>query len=393
MLTLGWNKRGLADTILLAHREGLSLKNLRLTVVAVSLLSLTMTAWTKIAWAETFPLDGADVDSLGSLPLSHLPASLTGVEATNLRATSSVAYVTYNSAGAASSGAFEAVDFSDIRHPRALGILKYSDTEFADLAVEGQVAYVVGQINDSVHQGAVLKVIDISCPEHLRDMGNVYLSGYAATSIQIKHGQAIVSVGDNSGVQIFQLDDDGLPKLANTLAVPNALDSVLYHGDYLALGGEGQTSLYAYRHSDLSPVTSIGISDQTSPSPARFQVRRDFGYINDERSGLNIVDLSVLSDGKITLSSKTAVPGTGNGLDVRHHFVFLAQGEAGLYVVDARDKSAPKILGNLDFHYTGESTNQVRAIRRFEWWPFGFHEYLLVANGSGGFRTFELRRH
>ncbi len=352
----------------------------------------TAMAQVPAAGAETFSMNGADVDTLATLLPSHLSSSVSipGIQATNLRVDGFTAYVTYNSAGAKSGGAFEAIDISDLKNPRSLSVLQYKDAEFADVAIDGHYAYAVGQISNSSYEGALLRMIDISNPRKMVSVGDVYIKGYAATSIRLDNGTAIVSSGDDYGIQILTLQGAKLPKAGASIALANSLYASVDQGTYFALGGEGQTSFYAFG-SSLSTLGSTKISSHTSPAPARFQIRGDYAFINDETAGLSVIDISGVARGKMTISSQLAVPGTGNGLDVQRDFVFMAQGDEGLYVIDARNKNAPRVLGNLDFHYTNESTNEVRVIRRWE--GFFPHEYILVANGSGGFRTFELRRH
>jgi hypothetical protein len=358
---------------------------------------LGMVSFHPQAQAETFTLKNMTVESLATLPTQHLNLNVAGIQATNLRVADNITYVTYNSAGTQAGGAVEAIDISDIRNPRSIGLLQYADTEFADLALVGNTAYLVGQISNAQHQGAVLKIVDISNPKKMQDLGNVYMNGYAATSIHVRNDEAIVSVGDNLGVEIFSLNDNkSQPVLKREIPLLNSLYAVSYRDSYLALGGNSQTTLFAYGDSSATPTASLNISSKVSASPARFQLADKYGFVNDQSSGLSIVDLSKLDKNVVSLASHLAVPGTGNGLDVYHDqeldVVFLAQGEDGLYIVDTQDKTAPINLGNLDFHYTGESTNQVKAIGKYECGPFALHHYLLVANGTGGFRTFELHR-
>jgi hypothetical protein len=351
-----------------------------LTTTAMILGLLSSLATPRTSFAETYSLsNGQTMEDLAQLDPSHLDADLAGVEATNLRVVGSVVFVTYNSAGVSAKGAFEAIDISNIRHPRSLAVIKYDNFGFADIAISGNRAYVVGQENLPSHQGAVLKMIDISNPRVPSDMGSLPLDGYAATSIRIRDGKAIVSTGDNGAIEILDLQPSGLPTVHAQIPFANALFSAAANGFYYALGGVNSTEFASFNPENGDQIHSVEISGSETPSPARFQLRDNVAYINAEKSGFSLVDLKTFN-----LLSQVELPGTGNGLDVVGDRAYLAQGEAGLYLVDVKNKRRPCVLGNLNFHHVGESTNQVRYYRDC------IFKTLLVANGSGGLRIFKL---
>jgi hypothetical protein len=353
---------------------------LSFVTTALTLSLFSMIALPRASFAEVYTLsNGNTLEGIAQIAPSHLDADLEGVEATNLRAVGSVVYVTYNSAGASSKGAFEAIDIADIRHPRSLSVIKYDQFEFADIAIVGDRAYVVGQENTSSHQGAVLKMINIASARNPVDMGSLALEGYAATSIRIRDGRALVSTGDNGAIEILDLPHDGLPVVRTKIPFANALFSSATSSRYYALGGADTTQFVSFDPSTGDPLQNVEIAGSETPSPARFQLKNGTAFINAEKSGFSLVDLK-----SFNLLSQVNLPGTGNGLDVIGDRAYLAQGEAGLYLVDVRNKRKPEVIGNLDFHHVGESTNQVRYYRDCVF------KYLLVANGSGGLRIFKL---
>ena len=334
--------------------------------------------------------DKLDLSSLSALP--PVTDSLPGLEATNVRIAGHIAYVVYNTAGPVVRGGIEVVDVSDLRHPKRLGTLLYNNTEFADVAVRGKLLYLVGDTTTPAGgQTAVLKILDASNPAKIADVTTIDLPGFAATSIQMDGNEAVVSVGDNAGLSIFDVTNERAPRLTANLPFPNALYATRYKNNYVALGG-GQTTLLAAFNTKGTKVTDdLELSKQRTMSPGRFEIKGKTLYTNAGTTGLSLTTLPHGAKPKCKLLSQVTVPGTGNGLDLYRDYLFLAQGQGGIYVFDVSNKNAPRSLGNLNFHFAGESTNQVR-FKRTHACPFGkIHGVLFVANGSGGLRIFKVR--
>lgn len=345
-----------------------------------------------VARADVYSLNPTQsLEDVVKLAPSHLRTSfekfagvdLTGIQATNLWIDGHIVYVTYNHAGAGSQGALEAVDISDLKNPRPLSILSFDQFEFSDIAVSHGRAYIVGQEDLPAHQGAVLKMIDISDPAKMADLGSVSLPGYAAVSIQIHDCQAVVATGNNAGVSVLSLDPNALPTPVVSFSAANALYAHESCGKYWVLGGEGETSLSSFDAKTLKADSQVALNYQTTQSPARFVTRLDTAYVTAENAGFSTVDLH-----RATLLGHLPVPGTGNGLDLHGKYAYLAQGGSGLYVADVGDPSNPRLLGHLDFNYPDQSTNQVKYYGS----PLdcGCSGYLIVANGEDGLRVFRL---
>lgn len=313
-----------------------------------------------------------------------------GLEATNLKVEGNRVYVVFNTAGAAVRGALEVYDVSDRGKPRPIGSLSYSNAEFSDVAIKGQYAYLVGDELDANRQGAVLKVIDISNPATPREVSKVEINGYTATSIQLDGDEAVVSVGDNAGVAVFDISVPSAPTIETTIGLLGSLYAKQYRGDIVTLSGSVSTRVSLFHGDGSTDGTPLVISSHCATSPARFKIRGHVLYTNAEATGLSIVSLPHLFDGQLRLVSQAAVPGTGNGLDLVGDRLFLAQGNKGLYVFDVSNQQSPKNLGQLNFHFPGESTNEVKYVEDHHQCDRA-HDCgsLYVANGKGGLRVFE----
>ena len=355
---------------------------MKLSIVAVFLGLITVAAQAAPRLSQ--------VSSIG--PSSSVGA-IEGLEATNLKVEGNRVYLVYNSAGSAVHGALEIYDVSDRRKPCSVGSIAYSTAEFSDVAIKGQFAYLVGDEIDPKRQGAVLKVVDISNPAKPRQVGEVEMTGYTATSIQISGDEAVVSVGDNAGILVFDVSVPSAPKIKTTINLPGALYGKKYHGDIVALSGAISTHLTLFHANGSTDGQPLTIATHCATSPARFKIRGHVLYTNAEATGLSIVSLPHFFDGQLKMMSHAVVPGTGNGLDLVGDRLFLAQGDRGLFIFDVSHPENPRNLGPLDFHFPGESTNEVKYVEdhhqcdRDQDHDCGS---LFVANGKGGLRIFEL---
>ncbi len=346
------------------------------------------------------PLKAARADDtqtdpvLESLSALASPEEVPGLEATNLQLVGKTAYVVYNTAGNVVHGALEVVDVSDVKKPRRLGLQVFENAEFSDIVIRGGFAFLTGDVNTPTHQGAMLKVIDISRPAQLHEVAQVDLPGYTATSIQFDGNEAILSVGDNAGLNIFDVAKPAAPKLLLRLPFTGALYAGRYSGDYVALSGTPATSLALFNRKGVSVAPALQLSHADTTSPGRFVIKGHYLYTNAGMTGLSVVRLPHWFSPGFKVVSQVALPGNGNGLAVFHDTLFLAQGNAGLHVYDVRHKRAPRDLGALRFQFPGESTNQVKfAYDRHRCWKGCLCGVLFVANGSGGLRIFELSQH
>jgi len=313
--------------------------------------------------------DEVEFEYLVSASAPKGPISGELLQATNFDFAGKYGFVSYNTAGEIIEGALDIVIVEKKSYVDIKASLLFDNAEFADVKVEGEFAYLVGA-QSGAEEGAVLVVVNISNIEKPEEVSRVSLPGHYATGIILEKNVAYVTSGDDAGVVVVDLSDPSMPAIKEVYKLENALSISEVKGTLYTLGGYDGTFLF----NDLSFESRWDISKDRSDAPSRMASDEHSIYINAQHSGLSIVDLKADQ-----IVSRMDLEGTGNGIDVSTDHLFLAQGEAGLQVVNVKNSEAPRLLGALDFPDDRGSANQVRYSIS--------NKVIFLADGMGGFRV------
>ncbi len=302
------------------------------------------------------------------------PATSDVLQATNFAFDATRAYVTYNMDGPAIEGALDVIDLSSPTTPALIGSLIFGSEEFADIAITGTTALLVGQDNN----GGLLTVVDISDPTQPKELSKLSLGSYYGTSIALDGTNAYVATGDSGGgVVTIDVSTPTAPKISNIAALDNALSAIRASGMTLALGGSGGTDLFNV--STGTAVSLAPIGSEVFAAPVRMAVASGLIVTNGAHSGLTVLT-PTNNYTSATVTFHADLTGTGNGVDVAGNLTILAQGEAGTLLYDVTVPDSPALLGSFDFPDDRGSANEVR------FGTSGASDYVFLSDGLSGFR-------
>jgi hypothetical protein len=300
------------------------------------------------------------------------PATSDALQATNFAFTNTHAVVTYNMAGPAIEGALDVVDLSDPTKATLVACLQFPAEEFADVAVSGGTAFLVGQGG----AGGLLAVVDIRDPAHPREIADLALGSYYATSIALEGTSAYVTTGDTGGGLVrVDVSNPSAPAIKSVVPLSNALSAIRSEETTFVFGGDTTTSLYSIATTSALPLATIG--GGRFAAPVRMALTNADVVTNGAHSGLSVLRASPTS---ATLLFHADLPGTGNGIDIAGNLGVLAQGEAGTLLYDFTIPTAPVFLGSFAFPDDRGSANEVRLGSCVA------NDYIFLSDGLGGFR-------
>ncbi len=249
--------------------------------------------------------------------------------------------------------------------------VSFENTEFGDVAVSGKYAYLVGA-SSGEHEGAVIVVMDVSSPKAFAEVGRVNLPGYYASSIAIEKSTAYIASGDNAGVIRVDISKPSAPKIVGEHALSGILSVVRANGETYSLSGKKGTHLF--KGAKFENIAQFSLDP--SFAPGRMVADDNLLITNADQSGLNI--FSFRSD---RIIAHEPLKGTGNGLDLYCELLFLAQGDAGLWVADISRPDRPDVMGHFDFPDDRGSANNVQIDK------VNGTNTIFLADGLGGFRV------
>ena len=146
--------------------------------------------------AQDFSATGSSAYTyVASVDAPTNPATNDVLQATNFAFDSAHAYVTYNMAGPSTEGALDIIDLSNPAAPALLSSLVFASEEFADIAITGTTALLVGEDGN----GGLLSVVDISDPTQPKEIADLTLGSYYGTSIALDGTTAYIATGDFKG--------------------------------------------------------------------------------------------------------------------------------------------------------------------------------------------------
>lgn len=324
---------------------------------------------------------GASITYLASAEAPSFPGDPMSLQSTSFAVEGTRAYVGYAMAGDSIHGAIDFLDLSDLSAPAIVSTHFFQKSEYSDIAVRDGILYAVGATTEG-DGGAMLEILNAADPVHPVVLSRLTLGGFHATSLSLDGAVATISVGDNRGIVQVNVSRPEAPRVISFLPLLNSLDAVVNQGTLFVLGGEAATDIFAAGPAGALSFLSR-VSQERTPAPGRIRKTGHLVFTNAGKSGLTVLDVS--QPGTAREVFKGPLPGTGNGLDVSSAFAFLAQGEAGVQVLDINRPEAPISLGTIDLGDDSGSANSIRVSR------VGEHSVILLGDGLGGFKLLQFR--
>ena len=301
------------------------------------------------------------------------------LQATGFEKQGNFAFVVYNTEGDTIRGGLDVVSLATLNTPTIVSSMVSENTEYAEVKIKGNYLYMVGQKKGMLKNDAVLTVVNVQNKTAPAVVGElVFANGYYATSIDIQGNKAYITV-PNEGVKVVNITNPLAPTLISTEGASqgNSLFARRLGSKSIVLGGSASHNLVSVNGSSSLIHT---ISSQVQEAPARFTIAANTLYTNGGNTGLTIIDK--INSSSPDVKSSTPVGGRGNGIAVDScKQAYLAQGDLGLLVVDASNKSNPQQLGRFD--YTGSQEDCGSANNVFLMKSQG-QMYVFVSDGLGG---------
>ncbi len=229
---------------------------------------------------------------------------------------------------------------------------------------------------------------------HQNATGSISMQGFAANSVKEFGNRVYITSGDNAGLWVY---DIGLSELIEFFDIPDAR-WVDVNETYIAVlrGGES-ARIYLYDTDTLEPVAEYPFTGADTPEAKNtVELAGNLALIAAGRSGAHIMDLN---DGSILSTIPIPSPASlgldpakveTNAVSADGEYIFISNGEAGVYVAEASTALSSFNSGNnLDIQLLGslmfddlESVNHV-SFRQ---------NHLIVAAGTGGVKAVRLTR-
>jgi hypothetical protein len=274
---------------------------------------------------------------------------------------SSIAYL------AGGGGGLLAVDISDpnvensdrlySRYPDPLPEASLIETVSID--VFGNYAYMADRSEG-------LRVFDISEPEKNLLLKGVYADLSGAYSVRVAGDYAFVTDDATGLKEIDVTTDPTSPALSASYDTPADAWDV-----YVT---EDEDTAYAY-------VVDTGVGTESGEEGLRIIeaqgvfVNDDYAYVADGAAGLQIIDVYDPTKPEIVGSLPTA--GDAKDVYVSGNYAYVAEGDQGIQVVDVRDKNHPFIDATVDIATDAQGV-------------FVSGHYAYVADGTSGLRIFDV---
>lgn len=240
------------------------------------------------------------------------------------------AYVADFSAG------MEIIDVSDPSNPVLLG--QYDSPGYAwGVAIAGNFAYLADEATGLI-------VLDVSDPSGPERIGGYNTSG-SAFSVSLVGSLAYVADGE-AGLIILDVSTPATPHRVGSLRLPGEVRQVVVSGNYAYLADRTLDGT----DWSIGALHVIDVSDPTAPTlAASFATRGqtwtldragDFVYLGADE--LEVIDVRNPAQ---PLRASTATP--GGGVAYSDGYVYVANFQTGLTLIDVHDPRQPRPVANL----------------------------------------------
>lgn len=252
----------------------------------------------------------------------------------------------------------------NITDPSAPEIITQFDTPGNAMHIE--VSDSNAYIADSYAGVRVIEVNDPRSPEELTD----YDAGGQARSLLIKNEYAYVAHDDN-GFVILDITVPENPQFVGR-----------YHSEGLEVFDVAVEGRIAYLAAGAIGIVKVDISNHRTPELVEvldtygaaygIQISGGFGYAADFSGGLTVIELSNFSEAGFSRAPNNALQ-----LELREEYAFIANNRSGLSIVDISTPNSPQEIASLD------TPGEARGVTLFD-------DLAFVSDYAGGLRIIDI---
>lgn len=225
------------------------------------------------------------------------------------------------------------LDVSNPATPVAVGALD-TGGDSKSVAVVGPIAFLADGANG-------LRIVDVSNPASPVEVGAFETSGDTpANTSAVTASGAIVYVADGDvGFKVLDVTNPEQPLLTDSYEVPGFVQDVAVKGPLALLANDTQ-GLWVIDPGVL-PATTVATLD-TPGGNIGVVLDGDRAYLADGYAGIRIVD--VTDPAAPTEVGAFDTQGFAWDVAIRNELAFVADGDYGLVVIDVADATAPRML-------------------------------------------------
>lgn len=308
------------------------------------------------------------------------------LQATDVRIKGKKAYVSYNVRGETFLGGVDIFDIRDIRQPKLLSNILFTDSDVNGLVKSGNYLYLaVATEREEFSSPAVLERIKLSGDLLTDDIVSVDLPSYAATDVDVA-GKWIYVTSGAAGGYVSILSIESLAK-HDSVAMEDARGVDTDKNDVGVVAGTPARLITFDR--ELATVTNdYTLDGATIPfSKSTIKLRKKKAILALGDGGTQIV---CLKDGSVIhredqpqvagLSSDVTVT---NAASADKRLLFMGNGEAGVYVGTAQSNFNSKDCQVDDFKMVGKFRfDDLQSVNHVAF----NNNVLFIASGLGGLK-------
>lgn len=233
------------------------------------------------------------------------------------------------------------IDISDPAAPAIVG--QYSKMNATRVAVAGSVAYLACW--------GAFDVVDISDPAAPRQLASVSLqdNGFhePPATVVLDGSRAYVDGADQNTLMVFDVSDPASPKLLGSQGSKFSVELHMFGSALYSCSYQPSGWIPSIRIVDpLSGWSPLSAGTVALPSAAwDVESVGTIAYVADGSAGLHVVNIENMAAPQEIGS--VALPGIAKGLTVQENLAYVAAGAGGLQIIDVSDPALPLLVGSL----------------------------------------------
>jgi hypothetical protein len=213
------------------------------------------------------------------------------------------------------------------------------------IVVQGNRAFMVGYFLKA------LKVLDISDPLNIRELGQYKVPG-GASALAVSGSRAFIGHAPEGTTIVDFSDPTHLVRIGTNVPTANAqaltvANEIIYSGDYYGS--------FAWDLSNPAKPQFLGADEAQIGNAFNVAINGDIAYLADFFGGFQIIDIHDSSN-PVRLANMD-FPGYEWDVKVTNKIAYIAAGQTGLAIVDVADPAQPKTIGQY-----GQLTNVFKAL-------------------------------
>ncbi|HOH97152.1 MAG TPA: chitobiase/beta-hexosaminidase C-terminal domain-containing protein [Candidatus Cloacimonadota bacterium] len=210
-----------------------------------------------------------------------------------------------------------AIDVTNHLLPQTIDSISWS-LGYATFTVNGQYAYLIG---------SSLKIVDISNPNNLNEVGSCSPSAFGAKDIVVNGNIAFAAInGSFEGVRAYNISDPNNPSQIGSRSIDGAND-IYAEGNYvyLSTGSGGLKIIDASTPSSMTVIATCSTSSYLTKSS-------DYIFTLDTSRDLSIINVADPTQPQVVQNLIT--PGASKELCTKDTYLYVADDDMGLQIYD-----------------------------------------------------------